>query len=174
MYLQSIAFLHTDMTQVVEILPHVRQELTYILHSLYHWVLMSWWRNEPWHQQPWYCLCWTEIIQSLHFNPCHVELCLGNIMINIYILSNLWYRAHLSRQLTCWSLRCSWSIACRRCSNYIFILDLTPGFNGCGEDRCKMSEWVSKFNGLSGDSGEWGPDSPYKPCNHSLKPTGHK
>ena len=23
------------------------------------------------------------------------------------------------------SLRCSWSIACRRCSNYIFILDLT-------------------------------------------------
>ena len=28
------------------------------------------------------------------------------------------------RQYTCWSLRCSWSIACRRCSNYIFILDL--------------------------------------------------
>ena len=32
---------------------------------------------------------------------------------------------HLSRQYNCRSLRCSWSIACRRCSNYIFILDLT-------------------------------------------------
>ena len=26
-------------------------------------------------------------------------------------------------QLNYWSLRCSWSIVCRRCSNYIFILD---------------------------------------------------
>ena len=29
------------------------------------------------------------------------------------------------------------NIACRRCSNYIFILDLTPGFNGLGKDNCK-------------------------------------
>ena len=36
-----------------------------------------------------------------------------------------------------WSLRCSWSIACRRCSNYIFILNLTPGSNGLGKDNCK-------------------------------------
>ena len=42
----------------------------------------------------------------------------------------------------CWSLRCSWSIACRRCSNYIFILDLTPGFNGLGKDKCKI-RWES-------------------------------
>ena len=27
------------------------------------------------------------------------------------------------------------------------------------------SEWVIKFNGLSGDSEQWGP---YKPCNHNL------
>ena len=27
--------------------------------------------------------------------------------------------------------------ACRRCSNYIFILNLTPGFNGFGKDHCK-------------------------------------
>ena len=26
--------------------------------------------------------------------------------------------------------------ACRRCSNYIFILNLTPGFNGLTEDNC--------------------------------------
>ena len=31
-----------------------------------------------------------------------------------------------------------------------------------------MSEWVIKFNGLSGYSGQRGPYSPYKPCNHSL------
>ena len=35
---------------------------------------------------------------------------------------------------------CSWSITCRRCSNYIFILDLTPGFNGLGKDNCK-TKW---------------------------------
>ena len=35
---------------------------------------------------------------------------------------------HFSRKVNCWSLRCSWSIACRRCSNYIFILHLTLGF----------------------------------------------
>ena len=37
---------------------------------------------------------------------------------------------HFSRQWNCRSLRCSWSIACRCCSNYIFILDLTPGLKG--------------------------------------------
>ena len=41
--------------------------------------------------------------------------------------------------------RCSWSIACRRCSNYIFILDLTPGFNGLGKDNCKMRQQTFKF-----------------------------
>ena len=30
------------------------------------------------------------------------------------------------------------------------------------------SEWVIKFNGLSLDSGQRGPYSPYKPCNHIL------
>ena len=32
----------------------------------------------------------------------------------------------------------------------------------------RVSEWVIKFNSLSGDIGQWGPYSPYKPCNHSL------
>ena len=52
-------------------------------------------------------------------------------------LSNLLYKSHLSRQWTCWSLRCSWSIACWRCSNYIFIIDLIAGFNRLGKDNCK-------------------------------------
>ena len=30
--------------------------------------------------------------------------------------SSLQYKTHFSSQWNCWSLRCSWSIACRRCS----------------------------------------------------------
>ena len=30
-----------------------------------------------------------------------------------------------------------WNIACRRCSNWIFILNLPSGFNGLGKDNCK-------------------------------------
>ena len=48
-------------------------------------------------------------------------------------------------QLNCWSFRCSWSTACQRCSNYIFILNLTPGFNGFGKDNYKMRREVFKF-----------------------------
>ena len=42
---------------------------------------------------------------------------------------------HFSRQLNCWSLRCSW----------IFILNLTPGFNGLGKDDYKMRLEAFKF-----------------------------
>ena len=52
---------------------------------------------------------------------------------------------HLSRQWNCWSLRCSWSIACRRCSNYIFILNLTPGLNGLGKDDGKTRREIIMF-----------------------------
>ena len=45
-------------------------------------------------------------------------------------------------------LRCTWSIACRRCSDYIFILELTPDFNGFGKDNCKMRQETFKFWGL--------------------------
>ena len=41
MYLQFISFLHTDMTKVVDILSHIRQEFTYPTKSIL-WVLMSW------------------------------------------------------------------------------------------------------------------------------------
>ena len=55
---------------------------------------------------------------------------------------------HFSRQLNCWSLRFSWSIACRRCSNYIFILNLTPGFNRLGKDNYKMRREAFQFSDL--------------------------
>ena len=35
--------------------------------------------------------------------------------------------------------------ACRRCSNYIFIPDLTSGFNELGEDNCKTRRGTFKF-----------------------------
>ena len=63
-----------------------------------------------------------------------------------YLLpSSLVYKAHVIRQLNCWSIRCSWSIACRRCSNHIFILNLTHGFNGSGKDNYKMRREAFKF-----------------------------
>ena len=52
---------------------------------------------------------------------------------------------HFSGQLNCWSLRCSWSSVCWRCSNYIFIVDLTPGFNILRQDNCKPRWETSKF-----------------------------
>ena len=37
------------------------------------------------------------------------------------------------------------NVACPRCSNYIFIIDLTPGFNGLGKDKCKTRRETFKF-----------------------------
>ena len=70
-YFHFMSFICIDMTQVVEILPQVSQELTYrysIIHCIWSisWVLMSWRRKEPEHRQPWYSLCWTELIWSPH------------------------------------------------------------------------------------------------------------
>ena len=52
-YLHFVLFLHIDATQVVEILPQIRQEPTYSTWSI-SWLLMSWRRKEPGHQQSWY------------------------------------------------------------------------------------------------------------------------
>ena len=40
---------------------------------------------------------------------------------------------------------CSWSIACRHCPNYIFILNFTPGVNGLGEENCKTMRYTFIF-----------------------------
>ena len=69
-------------------------------------------------------------------------------LLQIWLPSSLWCKTHFSRQLSCWSLRCSWSIACRRCSNYIFILNLTSGFNGLGKDNYQMRREAFKFRDL--------------------------
>ena len=62
--------------------------------------------------------------------------------------SNIWHKPHLGRQLHFLSLKCSWSNAFRRCSNYIFTLDLMSvmsGFNGWRKDNCKKRRETSKF-----------------------------
>ena len=43
-------------------------------------------------------------------------------------------------------IRCS--KACRYCSNYIFILDLTPGLNGLGKDNGRTRRQTFKFGNL--------------------------
>ena len=68
MHLQLISFLHTDTTQVDEILSHVRQELTCSTWSIISWVLMPWRCKEPGHQQPCWWLCWTGTIRSTCIN----------------------------------------------------------------------------------------------------------
>ena len=65
-------------------------------------------------------------------------LCEGNPVIihsNYRKISNI--RRTVVCNKNCRSLRCSWSIACRRCSNYIFIFGSTSGFKVFGKDSHK-------------------------------------
>ena len=73
--------------------------------------------------------------------------CSWNISICYFILVTVNYKMHLNRQWNCWSLRCSLSIACRRCSNYIFI-PLTHGFIGLGKAICKTRRETLKHGDL--------------------------
>ena len=60
-----------------------------------------------------------------------------------YYCCNLWWVQPLYCINTLdyyWSLKCSWSIACRCCPNYILILGLTPSFYGLGKDNWKNYE----------------------------------
>ena len=87
------------------------------------------------HQQIWY-MCWPWNISWFlpprwHLNYCKVSNIRCTLVGNYYV--------------NCWSLRCSWSIACQRCSNYIFILNLTSGFNGLGKDNYQMRREAFKF-----------------------------
>ena len=70
------------------------------------------------------------------FDTIRKKMQVGLTYIDKMIPANLWYKSHLSWQLNCWSLRCSWDN---------FILDLTPGFNGLGKGNCKMPWKTYKF-----------------------------
>ena len=98
------------------------------------------------------CISW-ELSNHWIYNVCYKNTLLKSLydMCIKYVygyrqVSNI--KGTLVWQLNCWSLRYCWSIACRRCSNYIFILDLTPGFDGLGKGDCK-TRWESfKFEEL--------------------------
>ena len=75
-----------------------------------------------------------------------IRNCVLAPVLHVRRVSHITYcRQTSSGQYNCWSLRCSWSIACRCCSNYVLILDLTPGFNGLGKDNCKTRLEVLVF-----------------------------
>ena len=52
-YLHSVSFLQTEMTQMVEVLYHRRQGHVNRVQAI-PWLLMTWRHQEPGHQQPWY------------------------------------------------------------------------------------------------------------------------
>ena len=69
---------------------------------------------------------------------------------DIYGLMSYRQTSDITRTLVanqnCWSRRCSWSIACRRCSNCIFILDLTlTSMAWLGNDNCKTRRETFQF-----------------------------
>ena len=74
----------------------------------------------------------------------------GRFLFNITL--KLWYKSRLSRPCNCWSLKCSWGIACHRYPNYICIFDLTPGLNHSVETprtvdpKWNILYWGSKWN----------------------------
>ena len=99
--------------------------------------------------------CWTNtrltgysrywMLWNWHCSPGHGYSDLGIVFLMVVTLKPFNIRRIFCRQWIYWSLRCSWSIAWRRCSNYIFILDLTPGFNGLGKDYCETRRETFKF-----------------------------
>ena len=75
------------------------------------------------------CLCLRKYYLPCAFKITMMTLWNGNVF---RVTGHLCVEFTDHRWIPC---RCSWSIACRRCSNYIFILNLTPGFNGLGKDN---------------------------------------
>ena len=91
-----------------------------------------WWRHHP-ASRPRRPSCrgcerWSYERQDSSFkvnniDACDIENIVGNkkyifahSIIHHHLSSNLWYKTHISKPHKCWSLRCSWSRACRRCS----------------------------------------------------------
>ena len=72
--------------------------------------------------------------------------------VALYISWNVWLQYSATVDIRCTLVgnkivdyTCCWSTACRRCFNYIFIHDLTPGFNGLGKDNCKKRWETFRF-----------------------------
>ena len=80
--------------------------------------------------------CYQKWIAQYKWMDQQQGFCLLHQLTKIYCqVSNI--SCTLERQFHCWSLRCSSGIAYQRCSNYIFILHLTVGFNILCKENCK-------------------------------------
>ena len=95
------------------------------------------------------CRCIWICYQCMLYNDIHLDReCLRHANKRSALPSNLSYVSYIRRQYHCWSLRCSWSIASRRCSNDIFNFDLTPGprFNiKISSYQYRKSHWGDKM-----------------------------
>ena len=110
---------------------------------------------------------WLKDFLSIGLDPLNIEAGIKVIHVPCEVFGCLWFwitllpndvseyimhiynkTSNMRRTLvdnTFWSLRCSWSIACWCCSNYILILDLTPCFNGSGKVNCKTRRETFKL-----------------------------
>ena len=82
---------------------------------------------------------------------------------------NLWYKPRICRQWDCWSFRCSCSTACRRCPNYIFILDFNTWLQWIGQRQLQdeiRNIWVLWFWCLVVIVDRW----PQFECNFNVLP----
>ena len=109
------------MMQVVEIIL-ARDKDLFILHSQYNG---CWWPGDVW---------------CLSISSCGIDL------VFYYQTPNK-RRTLVGNKIVDHSI-CSWSIACHRCSKYIFIFYLTPGFNGLGKGNCKTRGEKLNFFGF--------------------------
>ena len=75
---------------------------------------------------------WVALTWSLNRAGTITNIKINTIMRKYYNSTGFQQTSNINRTLVG---RCSWSIVCRRCSNYIFILDWTPGFNGLDKDK---------------------------------------
>ena len=93
------------------------------------------------------------IINRGHITPCYETV----FIMQIYSLDTNYGISHMLR--ACGYLKALFFIynsdkfgriqllsVCRRCSNYIFILDLTPDFNELGNDNCKTRRETFEFS----------------------------
>ena len=70
---------------------------------------------------------------------------LNQVIVTCWLTCNV---QGLSYPSLTWSISW-WLMPCRHCSNYIFILDLTPGFNKLGKDYCKKGRETFNLLGFS-------------------------
>ena len=80
----------------------------------------------------------------LHWNVMHLIWYLRRMVHGLIVIEE-WHEFcqtfNSSHTLVGWS----WSMVCQHCANYIFILNLTPGFNGLGRANCKTRRETFKF-----------------------------